>query len=207
MTREELRPYMGKKVLVSGIRDKVIDESEKISKPKMVIREVLVENEDNLIDHVWVDVPKNMKAKKGEHVAFMATVEEYTSMDKDGNIVRKLGLFNPRHFKEGKSRNHAIAKTTQSLADTNRAASGGVATLMSPELNEAIGGYSGNSGIQAMTKIKEVADNNGFSICSCSDGNSKLYKDSELIEEFWSRDEFMSVFAAGELMIEMMNEE
>jgi hypothetical protein len=80
MYRKELNQYVGKKTYFEG----VIDKTYKPSKKTMCITDVHAQNDENVVDHVWLNDEANPILEKivscqkpGESIRFKGTVSMY----------------------------------------------------------------------------------------------------------------------------------
>lgn len=110
MSRKQLKPLNGKVVLGVGRRGKISCVGGCLDAHRIVLEDVII-NDEIEIDHVWIDPKKGIPSKKGEYIAFKATVVSYTGVDDDGRYIEKFGLRKLRHISVNKSRQKALMET------------------------------------------------------------------------------------------------
>lgn len=107
MQREWLRPLDGQKVLVCGRRGRISCIGGCTDAYRIVLEDIEIDGAGKL-DHAWVKPKKGLQAKKGEWVAFRATVSKYIGLDENGNHVEKFGFKKLRHICVAKTKEEAM---------------------------------------------------------------------------------------------------
>ncbi len=120
--RKSLKPraklldgFDGKRILVVADRDRIAYSEERMSGPRMLIRNVAFHGNKGRMDHFWIKFPKKHNSQKGEKIAFTAIVEKYLSLGEDDKVIEKYGLSSIRNFKKGKTRAEAVEQTLKSV--------------------------------------------------------------------------------------------